>query len=66
MKTENQEELELIVPCSKNQRVALVVGRESAVRSWLRLFDYHLDCGIVRDLQDLSVRQRNRLAMQAK
>jgi len=49
VKTENQEELELIVPCSKNQRVALLVGRESAVRSWLRLFNYHLDCGIVRD-----------------
>ena len=50
VKPENQEELEMIVLGNRDEPVALVVGRESAIRSRLRLFDYHIDRGIVRDL----------------
>ena len=65
VKPENQEELEMIVLGNRDEPVALLVGRESAIRSRLRLFDYHIDaglCGIFRAL----CAQRNRLAMHAK
>ena len=50
VKPENQEKLEMIVLSSCDEPVTLLVGSESAIRSRLRFFDYHIDRGIMRDL----------------
>ena len=47
VKPENQEELKMIVPSSRNEPFALLVGRKPTIRDRFGLFDHDIDCGIV-------------------
>ena len=50
VKTENQEELKMIVLGGRDESVALLVGRKPTIRGRFGLFDHYIDSGIVRKL----------------